>query len=206
MFHPLSSGRSSRLRLPLPLPLPTGGKRGGDPRERRPFRGPLAALEALAVNWSEFLGVVRLAGRLPRPLPGLSSSPLSLPGIVSDVPGGISSVTGVAPGDREDAVQSKDALEIVLDPGPSFYSLLLLVEKVTGDWRPVIDLSHLNGFVCLTPALLSVREGDFLASIDLKDSYFEIPVHPSSRKLLRFLLEGTVYQSKALCFGLSAAP
>ena len=68
----------------------------------------------------------------------------------------------------------------------------------------MIDLSHLNEFVRQTPfkmetvasVLLSVREGDFLASIVLK----------SSRKLLRFLSEGTVYQLKALCFGLSTAP
>ena len=99
---------------------------------------------------------------------------------------------------------SKDALEIVLDPDPGFYSRLFLVEKVMGGWRPVIDLSHLNEFVRQTPfkmetvasVLLSVREGDFLASIVLK----------SSRKLLRFLSEGTVYQLKALCFGLSTAP
>ena len=38
--------------------------------------------------------------------------------------------------------------------------------------------------------LLSVREGDFLASIDLKDVYFQIPVHQSLRKLLRFLSWG----------------
>ena len=93
---------------------------------------------------------------------------------------------------------SKDALEVVLDPSPGFYSRLFLVEKVMGWWRPVIDLSHLNEFVLQTPfkmetvvsMLLSVREGDFLASIDLKDSYFHVPVHQSSRKLLRFLLGG----------------
>ena len=67
----------------------------------------VGVLEALAVNWSEFLGVVRLTGRLPIPLPGLSSFPLSLPGIISDVPGGISSLPGVAPGGREDAVQGR---------------------------------------------------------------------------------------------------
>ena len=95
---------------------------------------------------------------------------------------------------------SKNALEIVLDLGPGFYSRLFLVEKVTGGWRPVIDLSRLNGFVRQTPfqmetvasVLLSVKEGDFLASIDLKDAYFQIPVHQLSRKPLRFLSEGTV--------------
>ena len=78
----------------------------------------------------------------------------------------------------------------------------------------MIDLSLLNDFVQLTPfkmetvasVLLSVREGDFLASLDLKDAYFQIPIHGSSRKLLRFMSEGTVYQFKALCFGLSTAP
>ena len=71
----------------------------------------------------------------------------------------------------------------------------------------MIDLSHLNDFVQLTPfrmetvasVLLSVKEGDFLASLDLKDAYFQIPIHGSSRKLLRFMSEGTVYQFKALC-------
>ena len=47
-------------------------------------------------------------------------------------------------------------------------------------WHPVIDLFHLAKFVLQTPflmetmasVLLSVREGDFLASIDLYDVYF----------------------------------
>ena len=89
----------------------SGGKRKGTGKKSTPLLrvGGLSvgALEALAVNWSEFLGVVRLAGRLPHPLPGLSSSPLSLPGIVSDVLGWVSSVPGVAPGGREDAGQGR---------------------------------------------------------------------------------------------------
>ena len=113
-----------------------------------------------------------------------------------------------------EAMLAKGALEIALDPGPGFYSHLFLVEKASGGWRPVISLSHLNEFVQLTPfkmetvasVLLSVREGDFLASLDLKDAYFQIPIHPSSRKLLRFTSEGTVYQFHALCFRLSTAP
>ena len=104
---------------------------------------------------------------------------------------------------------AKGALEITRDPSPGFYSRLFLVEKASGGWRPVIDLSHLNEFVQLTrfkletvaSGLLSVREGDFLASLDLKDAYFQIPIHLSSRKLLRFTSEGI----RALCFGLSTA-
>ena len=46
-----------------------------------------------------------------------------------------------------EAMLAKGALEIARDPGPGFYSRLFLVEKATGGWRPVIDLSHLNDFV-----------------------------------------------------------
>ena len=62
---------------------------------------------------------------------------------------------------------AKGALEIARDPGPGFNSRLFLVEKASGGWRPVIDLSHLNDFVQLTSfkmetvasVLLSVRGG-----------------------------------------------
>ena len=65
----------------------------------------VGALEALADDWSKFLGAIHLAGRVSHPLPGLSSSPLSHPDIVSDLPGRISSATGLAPGGREEVVQ-----------------------------------------------------------------------------------------------------
>ena len=41
----------------------------------------------------------------------------------------------------------KDALEVVENPSPGFYSRIFLVEKASGGWRPVIDLSPLNAFV-----------------------------------------------------------
>ena len=173
---------------------------------------PVISLEEVAGNWSRDLGGDRSSGRLPCPVQGLSSSPSSHTGIVSDVPGRLSSGSSLAARGRGDACQR--SLRNRRDPGPGFYSRLFLVEKATGGWRPVIDLSHLNDFVQLTPfkmetvasVLLSVREGDFLASLDLKDAYFQIPIHGSSRKLLRFMSKGTVYQFKALCFGLSTAP
>ena len=141
-------------------------------------------------------------------LPPLARSPVSFPTYQAGYPQSLALLQEI------EKMLAKGALEIVLDPGPGFYSRLFLVEKMTGGWRPVIDLSPRNGFVRQTPfkmetaalVLLSVQEGDFLASVDLKDAYFQIPVHQSSRKLLCFTSEGTVYQFKVLCFGLSTAP
>ena len=45
-----------------------------------------------------------------------------------------------------------------------------------------------------------------MASIDLKEAYLQVPVHPDSRRFLRFVSQGNVYQFSALCFGLSTAP
>ena len=115
------------------------------------------------------------------------------------------------PGGQEDVVQG------CLGNRPQSGSRLLQSPFPGGKgdrgWRPMIDLSHLNEFVLQTQfkmetvasVLLSIREGDFPASIDLKDTCFQIPVCQSLKKLLRFLSEGTVFQFKALCFGLSTA-
>ncbi|XP_068233763.1 uncharacterized protein [Palaemon carinicauda] len=108
----------------------------------------------------------------------------------------------------------KGALETVRLPGPGFYSRLFMVEKATGGWRPVIDLSALNKFIRKitfkmdTPrtVMASLREGDFMISLDLKDAYFQVPIHPTSRKFLRMKWGAQVLQFKALCFGLSTAP
>ena len=108
----------------------------------------------------------------------------------------------------------KEALESVDQHSPGFCSWLFLVEKVTGEWRPVIDLSTLNGFVTLMKFKMetvvsvsgSIRNGDWLFSIDLKDSYFQIPVHLESRPYLRLCLKRQAYQFCALCFGLFMAP
>ena len=112
------------------------------------------------------------------------------------------------------ALVAKGAVELAPLPSPGFYSRLFVVWKTSGSWRPVIDLSHLNRFVdvshfqmeTIQSVLLSVRQGDWMASIDLKDAYLQVPVHPASRHLLRFVFRDNVYQFKALCFGLSTAP
>ncbi|MEL7523140.1 MAG: reverse transcriptase domain-containing protein, partial [Cyanobacteria bacterium J06553_1] len=140
--------------------------------------------------------------------PALSSQPIAL--------------TAYHPGSEKyrvlvDEVQSmleKDAIEAVDDGFLGFYNRLFAVQKANGGWRPVLDVSVLNKFVSLTKfkmesprsVLQSVRLGDWMVSIDLQDAYFHVPIHPGSRKFLRFVFAGQVYQFKALCFGLSTAP
>ena len=54
--------------------------------------------------------------------------------------------------------------------------------------------------------LLSVRQGNWMVSIDLKEAYWQVPIHPDSHKYLRFVAFGKPYQFWALCFGLYTAP
>ena len=216
--------RRQRVRLPFPLPLEAPAAR--EVKEKGPGRSqpdgvtlPMRVGGCLSSHWRRWqeigaetwvVTVLRDGYRVPfkDSPPPLARTPVSFPTYRAGSP------RAQALRQEVEAMLAKGALEIARDPGPGFYSHLFLVEKATGGWRPVIDLSHLNDFVQLTPfkmetvasVLLSVREGDFLASLDLKDAYFQIPIHGSSRKLLRFMSEGTVYQFKALCFGLSTAP
>ena len=124
------------------------------------------------------------------------------------------STKGVALEKVTRALISKGAVELAPLPSPGFYSRLFVVWKTSGSWRPVIDLSHLNRFLTSSPfkmetiqsVLLSVRPGDWMVSINLKEAYLQIPVDPDSRKYLRFVVFGQVYQFRALCFGLASAP
>jgi hypothetical protein len=52
----------------------------------------------------------------------------------------------------------------------------------------------------------SISQGEWIASIDLKDAYLHIPIHPQHYQWLRFSIQGISYQWKVLPFGLSTAP
>ena len=137
----------------------------------------------------------------------LSSTPIS---ILSYTP---SSIRGMALAAAVKDLLSKGAIE-PSSSGPGFYSRLFVTPMVTGGWRPVMDLSFLNRFVRLShfrmetaqSVLQSLRSGEWLISLNLQDAYLQVPVHPQSRKFLRFCLGSQVYQFRVLCFGLSSAP
>ena len=52
----------------------------------------------------------------------------------------------------------------------------------------------------------SLIPGEWVSSIDLSDAYLHIPIHPNSRKYLRFCYKSQVFQFTSLPFGLATAP
>jgi hypothetical protein len=52
----------------------------------------------------------------------------------------------------------------------------------------------------------ALRPGDWAASINLRDAYFHVPLHPSTRKYMCFGWKGRLFQFCVLPFGLSPAP
>ena len=82
---------------------------------------------------------------------------------------------------------------------PGFYLNIFLVRKASGGWHPVIDLKNLKAHIhaphfCMfttSSVLSSVQKGDYAFKIDLQDVYFHVPIHPSSRRYLRFTFENS---------------
>ena len=109
------------------------------------------------------------------------------------------SIRGKALVQEVESLLQKGAIELSPLPSLGYYSRLFVVMKASGLWQPVIDLSRLT--LQFTP--LSVRRGDWMVSIDLKDAYHQIPIHPEFRKYLRFMVFGKVYQFQdpLLCSG-----
>ena len=110
---------------------------------------------------------------------------------------------------------SKNAIERVENvKSLGFYRRLFLVPKPYQRLRPVIDLSRLNTFLHVekfkmeTPESIrtSLIPGEWVSSIDLSDTYLHIPIHPNSRKYLRFCYKSQVFQFTSLPFGLATAP
>ena len=90
----------------------------------------------------------------------------------------------------------------------------LLSKNTIERWRPVMDLSRLNTFLHVekfkmeTPESIrtSLIPGEWVLLIDLSDAYLHIPIHPNSRKYLRFCYKAQVFQFTSLPFGLVTAP
>ena len=108
----------------------------------------------------------------------------------------------------------KRAIEETPRDLPAWYSLVFLVPKKSGGWRPVFDLSQLNQFLVIPKfrmesaltIMKSLAMGDWVVSIDVKDAYLHVPIHPEYQKYLHLAFRGKVYKFTVLPFGVATAP
>ena len=95
-----------------------------------------------------------------------------------------------------------------------FISGIFLIPKRSGGYRPIINLKGLNTFLTahkfkmegISTVRHTIREGDWLAKLDLKDAYLTVPIFSHHRKFLRFQWGRDTFEFVSLPFGLSSAP
>ena len=93
-------------------------------------------------------------------------------------------------------------------------SSIFLRPKKDGSNRLIFNLKRFNESVShyhfkmdsLSTITKFVTKNCLMASVDMKDAYYSIPIKPSDRKYLRFMWEGNIYEFSCLPNGLSCAP
>ena len=95
-----------------------------------------------------------------------------------------------------------------------FISNIFLRLKPNGTYRLILNLKHLNEFVeyhhfkidSIHTAVQLMKQNCFMASIDLQDAYYSVPVSERYQKYLKFSWRGKLYQFTCLPNGLASAP
>ena len=95
-----------------------------------------------------------------------------------------------------------------------FVSSFFTIPKSDGSLRFILNLRRLNVFIRkehfkiedIRTVLNLLDHGDYMCKLDLKDAYLFVPIHNDFKKYLRFKYDGTLFQFKALPFGLTSAP
>ena len=93
-------------------------------------------------------------------------------------------------------------------------SPLFLVPKKGGKWRLVHDLRVVNDSIVYRRFRLAglqqvrqrLHQGAWMASVDLTDAYYHVPLHPADSRAVGFVVDGVPYAFQSLCFGLASAP
>ena len=123
---------------------------------------------------------------------------------------------------KEIAITQKEVTKL-LDKGvivvsshepDEFISNIFLRREKDGSYRMILNLKELNEFVVyhhfkmdsLQAAARLMKPGCFMASIDLNDAYYSVPIHRDYQKYLKVEFNGVLYQYTCLPNGLSSAP
>ncbi|KAJ8914836.1 hypothetical protein NQ315_014849 [Exocentrus adspersus] len=107
-----------------------------------------------------------------------------------------------------------NAIQVCKTKKGQFISPYFLVQKPDNSYRFVLNLKQLNTFISPPHFKLEdhrsvkniITKNCFMASVDLKDAYFVVPIAKNCRKYLRFIFENKIYEFLCVPFGLCTAP
>ena len=96
----------------------------------------------------------------------------------------------------------KGAVSLVDRTPGKFISQLFVVPKSDGVLRPVVNLKALNKFIkkehfkmeCFHMIEDLVKQGDWVAKVDLKAAYFLVPIHQNDQRFTCFQWQSRTYQ------------
>ena len=103
---------------------------------------------------------------------------------------------------------------VIIPAAQEFISTIFLRPKEDGTHRTILNLKAFNEFIAhhhfkmdtLEAAVNMMRPGCFMASVDLKDVYYNFPIHASHQKYSKFWFDGALYKYTCLPIGLASAP
>ena len=95
-----------------------------------------------------------------------------------------------------------------------FISNIFLRHKKDGNYRMILILKRFNEndskqhfkMESLQSAVRLMKPGCYMATVDLKDAYYTVPIHRSHQQFLKFSWRGRLFQFTCLPNGLSCAP
>jgi hypothetical protein len=105
--------------------------------------------------------------------------------------------------------------EGIIEPSVSTWlNPVVLVRKKDVNLRIIADLRRLNDLVRLDAyelpkiqeLLVKIRDMKYFSVIDLKDGFFQIPIHPLDREKTTFAVNGNLKQFKRMPQGFKNSP
>ena len=109
---------------------------------------------------------------------------------------------------------SKGVIAECPDSSDLVKSPIFLREKKDGKYRLILNLKHLNESIAyhhfkmdtLKTVTQLITKNCYMASVDLKDAYYTVPIHQAFQKYLAFEWDNRTYVYRCLPNGLGPAP
>ena len=109
---------------------------------------------------------------------------------------------------------SKNVIKVCTHEEGEFISPIFCVPKKDGKIRLILNLKKLNSFVSyhhfkmetIHSILAMITPNCWMASVDLKDAYYSVRIHPSCQRYLKFVHEGSLYAYTVYPNGLASCP